>query len=303
MIRRLGRLGIIAVLVAIPVFAVVWMALFYTEVGMAKEIGIHEPELKDFEYTALPQAVIDDAVEMAAEFFGNSAEKIQGFVDELLATYLEARETDVVVVFNSGGWGWNLTPETPGWESILDGIKSELETLGYRSLVFNYRRTSSGVRGCMKEFVEVITRYPHKAKELAGRVEFLADHLPDLKIIVAGESTGTVISDKTMGMLSDRTQVYSIQTGTPFWHKPSESERTLLMNSNGQGVDTFSHGNIPVMIWSTVRGWFGLSPSDENPGNILSWLKAPGHDYSWQYPGVCTEVVSFLEKNFQVKNN
>jgi hypothetical protein len=289
MIKKLGRLGIVAVLVAIPVFTAVWMALFYTEVGMAKEIGIHEPELKDFEYSTLPQAVIDDAVEMASEFFGNSAEKIQGFVDQLLATYLEARDTDVVVVFNSGGWGWNLTPETPGWESILDGIKSELETLGYRSLVLNYRRTSSGVRGCMKELVEVITRYPHKAKELAGRVEFLADHLPDLKIIVAGESTGTVISDKTMGMLSDRTQVYSIQTGTPFWHEPSESERTLLMNSNGRGIDTFSHGNIPVMIWSTVRGWFGLSPVDENPGNILSWLKAPGHDggmfRSCKFPG------------------
>ena len=149
MIRRLGRLGIVAVLIAIPLLTAVWMALFYTEVGMAKEIGIHEPELKDFEYAALPQPVIDDAVEMAAEFFDDSAEKIQGFVDQLLATYLEAKDTDVVVVFNSGGWGWNLTPETPGWESILDGIKTQLEELGYRSLVLNYRRTSGGVRGCM----------------------------------------------------------------------------------------------------------------------------------------------------------
>ena len=303
MIKRLGKLGILAMLIAIPLLTAGWLALFYTEVGMAKEIGIQEPELKDFEYKALPQAVIDDAVELAKEFVGNSAEKLQSFVDQLLATYLEAKNTDVVVVFNSGGWGWNLTPETPGWESILEGIKSQLKALGYDSLVLNYRRTSNGIRGCLKELVEAITRYPHKAKELASRVEFLADHLPDLKIIVAGESTGTVISDKTMGILSDKTQVYSIQTGTPFWHKPSALDRTLLMNSNGQGIDTFSYGNIPVMIWSTVRGWFGLTPPDENPGNILSWLRAPGHDYSWQYPGVCTEVVNFLEKNFQVKGD
>ena len=303
MIKRLGKLGILAMLIAIPLLTAGWLALFYTEVGMAKEIGIQEPELKDFEYKALPQAVIDDAVELAKEFVGNSAEKLQSFVDQLLATYLEAKNTDVVVVFNSGGWGWNLTPETPGWESILEGIKSQLKALGYDSLVLNYRRTSNGIRGCLKELVEAITRYPHKAKELASRVEFLADHLPDLKIIVAGESTGTVISDKTMGILSDKTQVYSIQTGTPFWHKPSALDRTLLMNSNGQGIDTFSYGNIPVMIWSTVRGWFGLTPADENPGNILSWLRAPGHDYSWQYPGVCTEVVNFLEKNFKVKSD
>ena len=73
------------------------------------------------------------------------------------------------------------------------------------------------------------------------------------------------------------------------------------MNSNGQGIDTFSYGNIHVMIWSTMRGWFGMAPEDENPGNILSWLKAPGHDYSWQYPGVCSEVVGFLETHFQAK--
>lgn len=191
---------------------------------------------------------------------------------------------------------------SPGWASILDGIKSELEGLGYKSLVLNYRRTSSGLRGCMNEFVEVVTRYPHKSRELAKRVEFLTDHIPDLKVIVAGESTGTVISDKAMGILKDKPQVYSIQTGTPFWHKPTALDRTLLMNSNGQGVDTFSYGNVPAMIWATIKGWFGLSSPDDDPGNILSWLKAPGHDYSWQYPGVYSEVVNFLTNNFEWKN-
>jgi hypothetical protein len=303
MIKKLGRLGIVAVLVAVPLLTAGWLAIFYTEVGMAKEVGIHEPDLSKVEYEALPQAVIDDAVELAAEFFGDSKEKIQDFVDDLLASYIEARDTDVVVMFNSGGWGWNLTEETPGWASILDGIKTELKNLGYESVVLNYRRTSSGIRGCLTELMEAITRYPHKARELASRVEFLSVHLPDLRIIVAGESTGTVISDKTMGILKDNANVYSIQTGTPFWHKPTALERTLLMNSNGQGIDTFSYGNIPVMIWSTIRGWFGMSPPDENPGNILSWLKAPGHDYSWQYPGVCNEVVGFLEMHFGEKNS
>jgi hypothetical protein len=214
---------------------------------------------------------------------------------------MEARDRDVVVLFNSGGWGWNMTSETPGWSSILDGITSELDTLGYSSIVLNYRRTSSGVKGCLKEFSEAVTRYPNKSKELAGRVLFLTDHLPHLKIIVAGESTGTVISDKTMGLLKDKSQVYSIQTGTPFWHKPTALDRTLLMNSNGKGIDTFSYGNIPAMVWATFKGWFGLLSPDENPGNILSWLRAPGHDYSWQYPGVCSEVIKFLEANFGVK--
>jgi hypothetical protein len=162
--------------------------------------------------------------------------------------------------------------------------------------MLNYRRTSSGIRGCVREFVEAAARYPHKAEDLALRLEFLTDHIPDVKVIIAGESTGTVISDKTMLLLQDNPQVYSIQTGTPFWHKPNLSDRTLLMNSNGKAVDTFSYGNIPVMIWTSIKHWLGISSPEEEPGSILSWLKAPGHDYSWQYPGVYTEVEKFLRE-------
>lgn len=301
MLRKIGSLGIVVLLIAIPLIAIVWLTVFSSEVGMAKDVGIQEPPLTEYDQSAVPQSVIDDAVELASELIGKGQENIQNFVDQLLAMYTEVKDLDVVIVFNSGGWGWNLTDETPGWASILDGITSQLERQGYHSLVLNYRRTGNGITGCIKEFYEALARYPHKAKDLAWRVEFLTDHLPNLRIIVAGESTGTVISDKTMVILKDKAQVYSIQTGTPFWHKPTALDRTLLMNSNGRGVDTFSYGNVPAMIWATVKGWFGLTSPEDNPGSILSWLKAPGHDYSWQYPGVCTEVQKFLEENFGEK--
>jgi len=301
-LRKLGKRGIAAVLVAAFLLTMFCLTITSSEVGMAIDIGIQEPRLTAYDYSSVPQTVIDDAVAIAADFVGNSQEKLQSFVDQMIATYLEAREKDVVVFFNSGGWGWNLTKETPGWASILDGIKSQLDKLGYSSLLLNYRRTSSGILGCFKEFTQAVARYPQKSAELAKRVEFLTDHIPDISVIVAGESTGTVISDKTMGLLKDDSRVYSIQTGKPFWHKPVPSERTLLMTSNGQGIDTFSYGNVPAMIWATVKGWFGMTSPDDNPGDILSWLKAPGHDYSWEYPGVCSEVVGFLEENFASKN-
>jgi len=301
MLKKIGGLGVLAILVAVPLLAIVWLTIFNSEVGMAQDIGIQEPPLTECDYSSVPQTVIDDAVELASELIGKSHENIQNFTDQLVALYTEVKDLDVVIIFNSGGMGWNLTEETPGWSSILDGITSQLESQGYNSMVLNYRRTSSGMTGCLKEFYEAATRYPNKAKDLAWRVEFLTEHLPNLRIIVAGESTGTVISDKTMDILKDKTQVYSIQTGTPFWHKPTVQDRTLLMNSNGKGVDTFSYGNVPAMLWATVKGWFGLTSPDDNPGNILSWLKAPGHDYSWQYPGVCSEVVDFLNRNFGKK--
>ena len=297
MLKKIGRLGITLLLTAVPLLAVAWLITFNAEVGMAKQIGIHDPYMSIQDYSVVPPTVVNDAVELATELAGETGDSVQGFVDQTLAMYLEAAKTDVIVIFNSGGWGWNLNQETPGWQSILDGIKEQLDNFGYKSLVVNYRRTTGGLPGMFKEFVEMVRRYPHRAPDLARRIEFLVQHLPKIRVIIAGESTGTVITDKTMAILQNNPQVYSIQTGTPFWHKASPSTRTLLMNSNGNTVDTFSYGDVPAIVWATVKHWLHLE-SNEAPGDILSWLRAPGHDYSWQYPGVCSEVIRFLEKNF-----
>jgi hypothetical protein len=104
-----------------------------------------------------------------------------------------------------------------------------------------------------------------------------------------------------MSLLKNDPRVYSIQTGTPFWHKPTTLDRTLLMNNNGMTIDTFSYGDIPAVVWATVKSWFGVS-SPEKAGNILFWVRAPGHDYSWQYPGVYNGVVNFIKKNFGQNN-
>jgi hypothetical protein len=297
MLKKTGRWGMVVILAMLALLATVWLTLFALEVGMANDIGIQYPRLSALDYASVPQPVIDNAVELASELVGNGQAKLQNIVDQLLAAYVEAQDRDVVVVFNSGGWGWNITQGT-GWGSILDGIKAQLESQGNQTLVMNYRRTSSGLGGIIREFFEAATRYPHKARYLATRIEFLTNNLPDLRVIIAGESTGTVISDKTMGILKNDLRVYSIQTGTPFWHKTSALDRTLLMNTNGAILDTFSYGDIPAMVWYTVKSWFGVTSPDDKPGHVLFWLKAPGHDYSWQYPGVYNKVVEFINKNF-----
>jgi hypothetical protein len=300
MLKKAARLGLIAIIILVPLLAAVWLIFFDSEVGMAQDEAIQGRDLQLGDYSAVPQSVVDAAVSTAVKVVGNNQKKLQDFVDQLLATYEDAKNSDVLVVFNSGGWGWNPT-HTSGWGSILDGIQAQLESEGYQTLVINYKRTGGGIAAVFKEFYEAAMRYPSKARDLAMRIKFLTDHLPDLKVIIAGESTGTVISDKTMVILKDDPQVYSIQTGTPFWHKPAKLDRTLLLNSNGAAVDTFSYGDVPAMVWATVKSWFGLSSPSDKEGNILLWLKAPGHDYSWQYPGVYNNVVNFIKKNFGSK--
>ena len=296
MANNIRKLGISVALAAVVLLAVALLSLSYSEVGATE--GIWGGALADYDFSAVPQSVAEDAARLGSELFDEGGEKYGAFVNQLLATYVEAEDKDFIVVFNSGGWGWTLVEKSPSWHSILTGIKSELDSLGYESLMLNYRRTSETVLGCIEEFAEAVADYPSKAKDLAYRMEFLTDHLPDLSVIVAGESNGSVVSDGAMHILQDNQNVYSIQTGSPFWYKSVMMERTLLLNNNGMAPDSFSEGDIPAILWASLKGLFGLAPPEANPGTILSFLRAPGHDYSWQYPEVYSRVVNFLGENF-----
>ena len=131
MLKIIRRIGVATTLVVLTLVVLLTLFLFYTEVGMAKEIGIHEPGLSEYDTAEVPTSIFDDAIQLAREIVGKGRETVKEFADQLLAMYVQAKQSDIVIVFNSGGWGWNLTQETPWWSSILEGIKNELEELGY----------------------------------------------------------------------------------------------------------------------------------------------------------------------------
>ena len=82
------------------------------------------------------------------------------------------------------------------------------------------------------------------------------------------------------------------------------AERTLLLNDNGADPDSFSSGDILSMIRASLKAAFGMpSLEEEAPGTIFHFVRAPGHDYNWEYPTVCTQIKSFLKSNFGFKQN
>jgi len=301
MASNIRRIGILVALTAVLLFGVLLVAASYTNVGVTAGIGTEEWSLSTPDLSAVPESVVEDATVMAMELFGDYQEKYGDFTNQLLATYAEAKDKDFVVIFNSGGWGWNVPDRSPGWKSIITGIELELDSLGYDSLLLNYQRTDENLRGVVDEFMEVIDVYPSKAENLACRVEFLTAHIPDLKVIVAGESNGTVISDGAMSILQDNPQVYSIQTGPPFWHKSIMLDRTLVLNDNGMIPDSFSRGEIGTMAWASLKDLIGLPQPERESGRILFFVRAPGHDYRWQYPNVCSQITNFMKQNFGIK--
>ncbi len=295
---RLG--GIIAAAVVLAV-GVLWLVLSLSVVGVTSEGGAGGLPLSVDDLSAIPQSVAEDAVELASGLFGDSPEKCNDFANQLLAAYSEAKDKDIVILFNPGGWGWNVVENSPGWWSIFNGMKSELDISGYTSLWLDYQRTVNNLRGQLDEMGELIIGYSSKAQNLASRVEFLTDNIPDLKIIIAGESNGAIICDRVMNILADNPQVYSIQTGPPFWHTTTMLDRTLVVNDNGIIPDSFSHGDFVTMFRAGLRELFGSSQPEDVAGTVFYYVRAPGHDYWWQYPKVAAEITNFLEQNFGIK--
>jgi hypothetical protein len=296
---NLRKLGIFLALTAVLLFGMFLIAVPYIDIGLAALVGGQE-KLEAFpDILEIPESVVEDATATAMELYGNSQDKYDEYVKQLLEAYVEVKDQDFVVIFNPGGWGTKILESSPGWCEICQGITSELESLGYSSLKLDYRRTTRSIRGLNKELVELFAVYPSKATNLAGRVEFLTKNVPDLKIIMAGESNGTVISDAVMARLQDNPRVYSIQTGPPFWHKQMAPERTLVLDTNGRVPDAFSQGDIPAMLTTSLKALFGFSlTADEEAGRIFYFVRAPGHDYNWQYPDVNLKIIGFLEENF-----
>lgn len=295
---KINQLGILLTFAILLLFGMVLVASSYPGGGIASKLGTNGLPLGACDQSTIPQSVIDDATALGKTLFGEYQEKANAFVRQTLAIYAEAKDKDFVILFNSGGWGWSPLEKTEGWGSIFTGIESELDYMGYQALLLDYNRTEESWRGRLDEATEMANYYPRKARYLASKVAFLTRHVPELKVIITGESNGTVISDRVMTLLENNPQIYSIQTGPPFWHLRATLERTLVLTSSGIAPDTFSQGNLLTIIIANLKALLGLSQTEEASGNILFHIRAPGHDYWWQQPNVYSEITNFLEQNF-----
>jgi hypothetical protein len=285
---------VVVAVVAVFVISLV-VGLTASTVGAVSEVGTEGQYLTlEDDLSYVPQSVLDDARSLSLELLGKNDDN---FVNELLSSFIKSSDKDLVIFFNPGGWGYNVLEQTPGWQSILAGIQSELGIADINSLVLTYQRTVNSIQGHLGELVEMVRGYSSKAKSLAQRIQFLTTHNPHLKVVIAAESMGTLISSKVMEILADNDQVFSIQTGQPPWDRHDSDAKTLVINDNGDIPDSFSEGNIPVIIKANLEKLLLLRRDEDDNGQILGNVAAPGHDYAWYYPLISSEVSLFLDQN------
>jgi hypothetical protein len=295
--RRTKRLKKVFITSGIAVFLLmVIIAVNFSGIGAISSVEARSIQPNFNNGLGGSNTVAEDAHALAAQLYSNRNEA-DVYYKQLLTAYSESVDRDFVILFNSGGWGTNVLQNSADWTSIIDGVKYSLQTSGFRVTALNYQRTPDSFPGKLNELKEIFTGYKDKANHLAQLAAFITNHLPDVKVILAGESTGTVICDETMDLLKNNDRVYSIQTGSPPWHSRVIGVRTLSVNDNGIVPDSFSEGDLATIFKYSFIALVEFKKPDVK-GEILGFLSAPGHEYWWQDPGVSPQIETFLSKYF-----
>ena len=249
---------------------------------------------------------------LAKQLFGSDIKKCASFNNRLLDICTRARGKDFLLIHNPGGFGGTPLEHLLKWErSIVDGVSTTIEQLGYSWLLTQYFRNGSSWWSHMWNMKEE-ARFFLKGKSskvgvMAAEIEFIAQHIDNLKVILIGASQGAAFSNAVMRQLGEFDQVYSIELGLFFPHMPRRvvTERTLAIDSNGVVPDPMAHRNLRAGFKAYITApfrWIKYRLQGK-PEKFTYCINTPGHDYNWEYPEVHQRIIEFLETNFGTKNN
>ena len=208
-------------------------------------------------------------------------------------------QNDVIIIFNSGGWGNTPLEEAEDFTPIIEGIQKTLKDLGYNSIVIPYKRTKDNFLGKISGIKGTVWAFRNQAESLSQEIEEFLKKNPSKKIIIAGLSNGAAFVDDTMGEISDniKNQVLAVEVGVPFWKKTLNSDNVLYLNNEGK--DPLVRGEMKTLFSTIFKApfrWLLAKISGKN----LAFSQAfyiPGHEYSWVK--VKPAVVTFLENKLK----
>ena len=210
-------------------------------------------------------------------------------------------QSDILIIFNSGGWGNTPLENAEDFAPIIEGIQETLNKWGLNSVIVPYVRTKDNFLGKITAAKDMNRSFQNQSEKLARNIEEFLGQNPGKKIIMAGLSNGAVFADETMEKLSRETKelVFAVEAGIPFWEEEFHSENILHLNNNGK--DSLSKGEIRVLISTLLKAplkWFSAKIS----GSALTFSQAiqiPGHEYFWDSPEVGSQIVNFLESKIR----
>jgi pimeloyl-ACP methyl ester carboxylesterase len=214
---------------------------------------------------------------------------------ELLAAIADK---DVVILFNSGGWG-NTPPEAAtDFAPILNGIRDTLAGRGYSSVIVPFVRAPRGLTGKIEDVKDYIESFKYSSMVLAAEVDFILDNAPGKQVIIAGLSNGGGLAARAMHNLGDRPGACGIVAGVPGWYPDYASDQILVLNNRGQ--DRLAASDYAALAAAVVKAPFRWlrGKITHQPISFALAIEIPGHEYPWSSPEVGPPVKDFLNARF-----
>jgi hypothetical protein len=208
---------------------------------------------------------------------------------------------DVVIVFNSGGWGNTPVEKAEDLTPIIKGMEEELNRRGYQSIVVPYERTKEGFLAKIRGAREMFGYFQKQSDDLSSGVEAFLKNNPGKKVIMVGLSNGASFVDETMKKINNfQDSILAIEIGNPFWQKKMDSENILRLDNENQ--DSLTKGDVKTLLSTLLKGpgkWFLAKIS----GASLEFSTAfsfPEHKYSWESFGISHSVASFFDSKINI---
>jgi len=209
-------------------------------------------------------------------------------------------DKDVIIIFNSGGWGNTPLDKAYDFAPIIEKIQGNLNNLGYSSAVIPFFRTKPGFWGKVSGTKDFLSSFRYSSDDLAKTIKLFSDKFPDKKIIVTGLSGGAGLVSEAMDKLSGEISqsVLAIIAGPPFWSKPSLKENILCLDNDK--MDILTVGNVKILL-SLVKDPIRLIIA-KIKGENMTFTGAfylAGHQYRWESQAVGPKITAFLSNNLQ----
>ena len=207
----------------------------------------------------------------------------------------EAGESsDVVIVFNSGGWGTVSLEKAKDFNPIINEIKRILEDNNYKVSIVEYHRTEENIIAKLGSLKEIIFNFSQSSNFLAEKIESFISNNPERKIIMAGLSNGASFANSVMSKIEkNMDNVFSIELGAPFANYRETNKNILELNNE---TDFLANGDIKELSFSVIKAPF-VWLYDNIRGESISFFEAmsiKGHNYDWQEVG--QEISSFIKE-------
>lgn len=218
---------------------------------------------------------------------------------DFVAQLNEITPKRVIIVFNSGGWGYTPPQEANDFKSILSGIQETFEKMDYNPIVIPYKRTENSFLGKITGLKSLLSSFYSQSSALAEQLELHLVKNPEERIIITGLSNGAAFSNQIIEKIpqAEGSKILAVEVGTPFWEKPLQADNVLFLDNNGQ--DSLADRKVSNLLISLIKAPFRVI-SAKLCGTNISFarsIQVPGHEYTWESL-TGRQISQFLRENF-----